>query len=83
MSDLCPLDYRYGREGMKRIFCEESRLQFQMDVEAALAIAHAAVGTIPKEHADEISRISDLKFVTVDRVREIEKETKHDLMAMV
>jgi len=83
MSDLCPLDYRYGREGMKRIFSEESRLQFQMDVEAALALAHAAVGTISKEHADEIARISFLKFVTVDRVREIEKDTKHDLMAMV
>jgi len=83
MSDLCPLDYRYGREGMKRIFSEESRLQFQMDVEAALASAHAAVGTIPKEHADEIARISHLRFVTVDRVREIEKDTKHDLMAMV
>jgi len=83
MSDLCPLDYRYGREGMKRIFCEESRLQFQMDVEAALAFAHASAGTISKEHAKEISRISDLKYVTVERVREIEKDTKHDLMAMV
>jgi len=83
MSDLCPLDYRYGREGMKRIFCEESRLQFQMDVEAALASAHASVGTISAEHAKEIARISDLKFVTVERVREIEKDTKHDLMAMV
>jgi len=83
MSELCPLDYRYGREEMKRIFYEESRLQYQMDAEAALARAHASIGTISKEHADEITRISDLRFVTVKRVREIEKETKHDLMAMV
>ena len=83
MSDLCPLDYRYGRKDMKKIFSEESRLQFQMDAEAALARAHASLGTISKEDAAEITRISDLKYVTVDRVTAIEKETKHDVMAMV
>ncbi|MDR0791647.1 MAG: adenylosuccinate lyase [Methanomassiliicoccaceae archaeon] len=83
MSDLCPLDYRYGRKEMKAIFSEESRLQYQMDAEAALARAHASLGTIPKADADEITRISDLRYVTVKRVREIEKDTKHDLMAMV
>lgn len=83
MSYLCPLDYRYGRDEMKKIFFEESRLRYQMDAEAALARAHASLGTISKEHADEITRISDLRFVTVERVAEIEKETKHDLMAMV
>ena len=83
MSDLCPLDYRYGRDEMKKIFCEESRLRYQMDAEAALARAHATLGTISKKDADEITRISNLKHVTAERVREIEKETKHDLMAMV
>ncbi|MCL2712670.1 MAG: adenylosuccinate lyase [Methanomassiliicoccaceae archaeon] len=83
MSDLCPLDYRYGRPVMKKIFCEDSRLQYQMDVEASLAKAHASLGTITKEDADEIVRISSLKYVTAKRVKEIEKETKHDLMAMV
>jgi len=83
MSDLCPLDYRYGRKDMKKIFSEESRLQYQMDIEAALARAHASLGTISKEHADEITRISDLRYVTVERVNAIEKETRHDLMAMV
>ena len=83
MSELCPLDYRYGRDVMKTIFSEESRLRYQMDVEAALARAHASLGTIPKKDADEISRIANLNFVKKERVREIEKETKHDLMALV
>ncbi|MCL2786678.1 MAG: lyase family protein, partial [Methanomassiliicoccaceae archaeon] len=83
MSDLCPLDYRYGRDGMKSIFCEESRLRYQMNVEAALARAHASLGTIPEKAAAEITRIADPKFVKVDRVKEIEMETKHDLMALV
>ena len=83
MSNLCPLDYRYGRKDMKAIFYEESRLQFQMDVEAALARAHASLGTITEEQAKEISRVANLDIVKIDRVKEIEKDTRHDLMAMV
>ena len=83
MSNLCPLDYRYGRKDMKAIFYEESRLQYQMDVEAALARAHASLGTITKEQADEIGRVANLDIVKIDRVKEIESETRHDLMAMV
>ena len=83
MSNLCPLDYRYGRKDMKAIFYEESRLQFQMDVEAALARAHASLGTITDAEAKEITRVANLDIVKIDRVKEIEKETRHDLMAMV
>lgn len=83
MSDLCPLDYRYGRKEMKAIFFEESRLQFQMDVEAALARAHASLGTITRDQADEIARVADLDIVKIERVKEIESETRHDVMAMV
>ena len=83
MSNLCPLDYRYGRKDMKAIFYEESRLQYQMDVEAALARAHASLGTITEEQAKEITRVANLDIVKIDRVKEIESETKHDLMAMV
>jgi adenylosuccinate lyase len=83
MSNLCPLDYRYGRKDMKAIFYEESRLQFQMDVEAALARAHAFLGTITDAQAKEITRVANLDIVKIDRVKDIEKETRHDLMAMV
>jgi adenylosuccinate lyase len=83
MKELCPLDYRYGREDMKSIFYEDSRLQYQMDVESALARAHASLGAIAKEDADEISRIANINTVRPERVKEIEKETRHDVMAMI
>ena len=83
MSNVCPLDYRYGREDMKAVFSEESRIYYQMQVEAALARAHASLGTIPQEAADEITRVASLDVVSVDRIKEIEKDTRHDLMAMV
>jgi adenylosuccinate lyase len=83
MSNSCPLDYRYGRPDMKAVFSEESRIQNQMYVEAALARAHASLGTISEEDAKEITRVASLEVVSVDRIKEIEKETRHDLMAMV
>ncbi len=83
MSNLCPLDFRYGRAEMKAIFEEESRLQYQMDAEAALARAHAALGNIPAEAAEAISANANLDAVKVGRVKEIEAETRHDVMALV
>ncbi len=83
MSNVCPLDYRYGRKEMEAVFSEDSRIANEMLVEAALARAHAALGDIPQSAADEITRVASLDIVSVDRIKEIEKETRHDLMAMV
>ena len=82
MDPVCPLDYRYGREEIKNIFAEKQRLQFLLDVEAALARAHAKIGRIPKKAAEEITLKASIKFVKLERVKEIEKETKHDVMAI-
>jgi len=82
MDPVCPLDYRYGRKEIKDIFGEEQRLQYLLDVEAALARAHAKIGNIPQNAADEITKKATVSFVKVSRVNEIEKETKHDIMAV-
>jgi len=68
---------------MKRIFEEEARLQRLLDVEAALARAESKVGLVPREAAAEITKKATTKFVTVKRVEELERETRHDLMAVV
>ena len=81
-NPVCPLDFRYGRKAIKEVFGETSKLQYLLDVEAALARAHAAVGNISKKAADEISKKASVKYVTVKRVNEIEKEIRHDIMAV-
>ncbi len=68
---------------MKRIFEEEARLQRLLDVEAALARAESKVGLVPREAAAEITKKATTKLVTVKRVEELERETRHDLMAVV
>ncbi|NJE31445.1 adenylosuccinate lyase [Thermococcus sp. 18S1] len=78
-----PIDYRYGSEEMRRIWDEENKLQKLLDVEAALARAHAKVGNIPEESARVISERANTKWVKVERVKEIEAEIHHDIMAVV
>jgi adenylosuccinate lyase len=81
---VCPIDTgRYGSPEMKAIFEEERRLENILKVEAATAYAHAAVGNIPKEAADEIVKKSSTKYVTVQRRNEIDRMIGHDLMAAV
>ncbi len=78
-----PIEYRYFTEEMKRIWEEESKLQNWLTVEAALARANAKFGVIPESAAKEISKKANTKFVKLDRVKKIEEEIQHDLMAMV
>ncbi len=80
---ICPLDYRYGRKEMKAVFSEENRLRTQLLVEAALARAQATAGSIPEEAAAEITVKCSPEFINLERVKEIEAETKHDVMALV
>ncbi|WP_297495395.1 adenylosuccinate lyase [Thermococcus sp.] len=78
-----PIDYRYGSEEMRRIWDEENKLQKLLDVEAALARAHAKLGNIPEESARVISERANTKWVKLERVKEIEAEIQHDIMAVV
>lgn len=78
-----PIEYRYFNPEMKQVFTEENKLQSWLDVESALARVHAALGDIPNEAAEEISKKASLDYVKLDRVNELEKEIQHDVMAMV
>jgi len=81
---ILPIDTgRYGTPGMLRIFEEENFIQKMLDVEAALAWAHGQVGDIPKEDVENIIKMASTKYVKVSRIKEIEKEIKHDVMSMV
>ena len=78
-----PIEFRYFYPEMKKVFTEESKLQKRLDVEAALAWAHSKLGSILVEAAEEIGRKADVGVVKLERVKEIERETHHDIMAMV
>jgi len=76
-----PIEYRYGTEEMKHVWSEANRLEKMMKTEAALAKAEADIGLIPKEAAGAIAK--SIGSVQLERVKEIEDEIHHDMMAVV
>jgi len=81
---ILPIDTgRYGTPEMKKIFEEETRVQKMLDVETALAWAHAEVGNIPNKDAEKIAAAASTKHVKLNRIKEIEREIKHDTASLV
>jgi len=81
---ILPIDTgRYGTPEMRSIFEEQHRVQKMLDVEAALAWAHAEVGDIPRKDAEKIETMASLKYVKLPRIKEIEREIKHDVASLV
>ncbi len=78
-----PIEYRYYSDDMKKVFDEETKLQTWLDVESALAKAQAKLGNIPRKAAVKIVKKANIKYVKLKRVKQIDKQIHHDLMAMV
>jgi len=78
-----PIDNRYGSVEMRKIFDEEERLNKMLLVEGAIAKAHSQLGHIPKEAGEEIYKKANTNYVSLKRMKEIENEINHDIMALV
>jgi len=74
---------RYSRPEMVAIWSPESRYRIWFEIEALAAEAMAKVGTIPAEAAAKIRAKGDKATFDVDRIEEIEKVTKHDVIAFL
>ncbi|EAE2482546.1 adenylosuccinate lyase [Listeria innocua] len=69
---------RYTRKEMGNIWTEQNRYQAWLEVEILACEAWAELGDIPKEDVKKIR--ANAKF-DVDRIHEIELETRHDVVA--
>ncbi|MDO5359785.1 MAG: adenylosuccinate lyase [Jeotgalicoccus sp.] len=69
---------RYSREEMTKIWTEENRFDAWLEVEILASEAWAELGVIPK---DEVKNIRPNARIDVDRIKEIEAETRHDVVA--
>jgi adenylosuccinate lyase len=77
-----PIETRY-RTKIAELFTEDKKLENWLKVEAVLAEVHAELGNIPQNAAKEIVKKANLNYVKLERVKEIDEEIHHDLMAMV
>jgi adenylosuccinate lyase len=71
---------RYTRPEMGRIWSEENNFQKWLDIEILAAEALAQMGKVPKA---AISRIRKNARFDVGRIREIEREVKHEVIAFL
>ena len=71
---------RYSREEMAKIWDLNSKFNYYLQVELAVCDAYAELGTIPKEAANEIREKATF---TVERIDEIEREVRHDVIAFL
>ena len=71
---------RYSRPEMTAIWSEESKFQIWFEIEAHACDAQAKLGVIPTEAAATIWQRGAFE---IDRINEIERETKHDVIAFL
>lgn len=69
---------RYTRPEMGAIWTEENRFKAWLEVEIVACEAWAELGEIPKE---DVKKIRENASFDVDRILEIEEETRHDVVA--
>ena len=69
---------RYTRPEMGRIWTDENKFQKWLDVEIATAEVEAEAGLIPKSAARAIRKKARFE---VERILEIERQVKHDVIA--
>ena len=71
---------RYSRPEMTRIWEPENKFQIWFEIEAYACDAMAELGVIPKEAAKTVWEKGGFD---IDRIDEIERETKHDVIAFL
>ncbi len=74
---------RYTRPEMAAIWSPETRFRIWFEIEAHAADAMAELGIIPKDAAAKIwAKAKNAEF-DIARIEEIERETKHDVVAFL
>ena len=71
---------RYAREIMKSKWTIQAKYDAWLKVEKAAVKAWNRLGLIPKEDMDKILKNASFN---IDRIDEIERETKHDVIAFL
>ena len=71
---------RYSREEIKKIWELQAKFEYYLKVEIAVCEAYAKLGKIPAKNLEEIK--SKASF-TLDRIDEVEREVRHDVIAFL
>ena len=73
---------RYSRPDMVSIWSPETKFRIWFEIEAHACDAMADLGVIPRANAEAVWKAREVEF-DIDRIDEIERETKHDVIAFL
>jgi len=74
---------RYARPPMIELWSDATKFRIWFEIEAYAAEAMAKIGVIPKEAAEVVWEKGSKAEFSVERIHEIEAETKHDVIAFL
>src|SRR4030081_3845855 len=78
--DSILLKHLWGTDALRAIFNDETRVQKWFDFEAALALAQAELGIIPRPAADEIARKAKVANVDLEKIAAEIRRINHPLV---
>lgn len=84
MLAILPIDSgRYGTAEMMKIFSEQKKVDYQLQIEGAAAIAQSEIGVIPKAAGKKINQAANSGKITAKRIKQLEAKSDHDTAALV
>jgi len=80
-SYISPFSLRYGSKEMRNVFSEENKYKLWRRIWIALAEEQYKAGLITKPELEDLK--NNENNISIERIQEIEKETKHDVVAAI
>ena len=80
-SYLSPFTWRYASPEMKTVFSEKHKYELWRKIWVSLAEAENQAGLVSKEELADLKKYE--KDIDIEKIFELEKETKHDVVAAI
>ncbi|MFH0773584.1 MAG: adenylosuccinate lyase [bacterium] len=80
-SYVSPFTWRYSSKEMRYIFSEQNKYKLWRKIWVALAEGQHKAGLVSRQELDDLKKHEE--DIDIERILEIEKETKHDVVAAI
>jgi adenylosuccinate lyase len=81
---ILPIDNgRYGTPEMMKIFSEQKKVDYQLQIEGAAAMSQSEIGIIPKAVGKKVFKAANSGKITAKRIKQLEAKSDHDTAALV
>ena len=81
---ILPIDSgRYGTKEMLQVFREQDKINYQLEIEGAVAVSQSEIGVIPRKIGKSILKTATSGRITTKRIKQLEAKSDHDTASLV